>query len=138
MAALFDRVQMTLNKRGSATMKPTSFCDELMMRLASQAFEHSLCLSPEKPFNSHNFSKFFTLKTGSGILAANKRFHGVDYRIKKNGRITSRNFVHPISHCEAVTDGRTDKVWTIASFPMGKCAKKASTKKQEKITRKMR
>jgi hypothetical protein len=56
MAALYDRVLMWLNKRGSATMKPTSFCDELMMRLASQAFEHSLCLSPEKPFNSHRLA----------------------------------------------------------------------------------
>jgi hypothetical protein len=57
MAALFDRVQMTLNKRGSATMKPISFCDEFMMRLASQAFEHSLCLSPEKPTLPHNVAQ---------------------------------------------------------------------------------
>ncbi len=59
MAALFDRVQMTLNKRGSATMKPTSFCDEPMIRLASQGFKKFLCLSPEKPRLSHNFENLF-------------------------------------------------------------------------------
>ncbi len=42
MAALYDRVLMTLNKCGSATMKPRNFNEKPLMRMASLANERSL------------------------------------------------------------------------------------------------